>query len=499
MRSSLSGVNGPRIERLLVVALVALVALVVTAPAAGAHAAFVSSQPEPGARLTTTPGVVEVEFSEPLIDDLSSLVVIDPDGRRWEQTGVGEHTMRASLDTTALGVYQVDWKTVSPIDGHTQRGSYRFGVGADPVEVEAASTLAPQTSDLLVAVARAVEYAGLLATVGMLLVGRLARREPALGWVRVRPEWPLAVALTAGITVVGGEALLAAGTPSLTAVAGYLTAEPGIPRAARLAATAAALAGALQGTGRVAAYATVAAVAALAAGGHAAAVQPAWWGVGADALHLLAAGLWAGGIVALATVRPPGGWRGAQARLLLARFSPVAVWAFVATVGFGTLRGTQELAGVGDLATTSYGQVLTLKIAVVAMMLPLSLRAWRRRQARPPVEGALAVVAVAAAAVLAAYPVPPRRAAEDVDAQAPVTVPSLPQDGDLTFGGDTGDVLVGLTLRPGQPGRGDVYVHLLPPGGEEEAAGLSAELILDGKSVPLDVCGPTCRRATPLI
>jgi len=177
----------------------------------------------------------------------------------------------------------------------------------------------------------------------------------------------------------------------------------------------------------------------------------------------------------------------------------VAVWAFVATVGFGTIRGAQELTGLGDLATTSYGRVLVGKVAAVALMLPLSLRAWRRHDARPRVEGSLAVVAIAAAAVLAAYPVPPRRAAEDARAQTPVAAPSLPRAGDLTFGGDTGDVLVGLTLRPGRPGRTDVYVHLLPPGGEEDAAALSAELIAGDRTLPLEMCGPTCRRATPTI
>ncbi|MGH3664993.1 MAG: copper resistance CopC family protein, partial [Egibacteraceae bacterium] len=221
-------------RRILAIVLLALVALVMSPSAAWAHAAFVSSQPEPGSQLTTAPGVVEIEFSEPLIVDLSSLVVTDPDGRRWERTGAAQHAMRASLDTTALGVYEVEWKTVSPVDGHTLRGSYRFGVGATPTDVEAATTGAPQTTDLLLAVARAVEYAGLLTAVGMLLVGRLARQHPMLGWVRVRPGWAFALALPAGVAVVVGEGLLAAASPSAVAVAGYLSAAPGVPRLARL-------------------------------------------------------------------------------------------------------------------------------------------------------------------------------------------------------------------------------------------------------------------------
>lgn len=34
--------------------------------AASAHAAFVSSSPEPGERLSSAPGVVRITFSEPL-------------------------------------------------------------------------------------------------------------------------------------------------------------------------------------------------------------------------------------------------------------------------------------------------------------------------------------------------------------------------------------------------------------------------------------------------
>jgi hypothetical protein len=67
-RRLVSAVAAPHaVRRVVAVTLVAVVVLVMTAPAVWAHAAFVSSRPEPGARLTTTPGVVDVAFSEPLI------------------------------------------------------------------------------------------------------------------------------------------------------------------------------------------------------------------------------------------------------------------------------------------------------------------------------------------------------------------------------------------------------------------------------------------------
>ncbi|MBW3606306.1 MAG: copper resistance protein CopC/CopD [Actinobacteria bacterium] len=475
--------------------------LVGYAPPARAHAALVSSQPGPGARLTSAPGVVEVGFSEPIIVELSSLIVTDPGGDTWSRTVARDHSMLAAVDTNLPGVYLVSWKTVSPIDGHTLRGTFRFGVGVTPDQAAADATVAPRAPDLLIALGRAIEYAGLLTAVGLLLVSRLARREPALTWVRAQPAGALGVALIAGVAVVVGEALLAAASPSVAAVARYLFAEPGIPRLVRVGATTVAVCAERSPARRRLTWVSImVAIVALSASGHAAAARPAWWGVTVDGLHVLAAGLWAGGILALAlAARPPGGWRGRDARQLLRRFSRPALWAFVATVAFGTVRGAQELVGVQDLIATSYGQVLTVKILAVALMLPMSLVAWRRRTARPRREAGLAVVVIGAAALLAAYPVPPQRAAEDADVDEAAPGQALPRTDDLTLGGRTGDILVGLTLRPGTPGRNDVLVHLVPPGGEEAAGALTADLLVGDRTVALESCGPMCRRVSTVV
>src|SRR6059036_677924 len=132
-------------------------------------------------------------------------------------------------------------------------------------------------------------------------------------------------------------------------------------------------------------------IGALAASGHGAAVPPAWWGITVDGVHLLAAGVWAGGILALATQRPPGGWRSPAARELLVRFSPPALTAFTVTVGFGAIQAFQELGTTHALVGSSYGQVLLVKIGLVALMVPLSVLAWRQRRPHLRFEGTLAV------------------------------------------------------------------------------------------------------------
>jgi copper transport protein len=462
---------------------------------AHAHAAIVSSDPEPGQQLSSAPGVVVLRFTEPINGRLSRATVTDPNGRLFDGAAVEAREIRVRLLTDAPGVYTIAWTTVSTLDGHTLSGGFRFGVRVDPGGTEAVISLAPQRSDLVVAVLRTVEYTALLATVGMLLLRHLARRDPPLAWVRPPLELPLSLALVAGTAVVAGEALAAASTPSPSALFDYLT--NGLPGAARLARISAELAALSLATleSRMIPVSVLAAILALAGAGHAAAAQPAWWGIGADAIHLAAAGLWAGGIIALATLRPPGGWRGPAVRSLVGRFSPVAVAAFVVTVAFGTLRSAQELSDVGELFTSPYGQVLTAKVLAVLAMVPLSILA-RRRLVAPRVEAGLGVLVIGAAALLAAFPLPPGRLVEaEAARERPSLASALPRDGDLTLGADAGDALLGLTLRPGNPGPNEALIFVLPDEGEPAAAGLRVDLVVAGQSIQVRQCGATCRSA----
>src|SRR6202040_190771 len=72
------------------------------------------------------------------------------------------------------------------------------------------------------------------------------------------------------------------------------------------------------------------AVIALPFAGHGAVPHPDGGAIFTDALHVLSAGAWGGGILVLATLRPPDGWGGTEGRALLARFGPVAFLAFTA-------------------------------------------------------------------------------------------------------------------------------------------------------------------------
>jgi putative copper resistance protein D len=124
-----------------------------------------------------------------------------------------------------------------------------------------------------------------------------------------------------------------------------------------------------------------------------------------DVVHVLSAAMWGGGILALASLRPPDGWRSADARTLVARFERVAQIAFAITALTGVLRATDQLHDVNDLWATSYGGVLAVKILGVLAMLAISL-AWRRGSPLARVDAAVTVGVIGATALLAAFPLP---------------------------------------------------------------------------------------------
>jgi hypothetical protein len=74
--------------------------------------------------------------------------------------------------------------------------------------------------------------------------------------------------------------------------------------------------------------------------------------------------------------------------------------------------------------------------------------------------------------------------------------PALPQADDLTLGQNAGKVLVGLTVRPAQPGPNTLLVYVLPLEGPAAAADVPLSLALGGQTISLDSCSRTCRTAS---
>lgn len=238
--------------------------------------------------------------------------------------------------------------------------------------------------DLVAALLHSIEYLGLLGGLGSFVVRRLAAMKPRLTWVRP----PMHIAF--GAALAGGFLLLLH--------------NPSWPAALRAGCEGVAFYLCVSGTRYVAPFGVLAALL-FPFSSHAANVFPAAGAEFADALHVLSAAMWAGGILALASLRPPGGWGGEEAHVLLGRFGRIAFIAFGVTALTGVLRATEQLVQVSDLWSTTYGVVLTLKSAGVLMMVALSAVGWRRRSSISRAEAATTVAVVALTAVLASIPV----------------------------------------------------------------------------------------------
>jgi copper transport protein len=480
---------------MVIVGAVALAAaLLAAAPRpAEAHAILVSSTPAAGARLASAPAVVVLGFSEPVNRALSTASVVGPDGRTFPASSVDGQAIHIPLPTNTAGTYVVRWTSVSALDGHVLSGELRFGVG---VTAGSQTATARPAAAVGVAVFRGLEDLALLLAVGLLVIGLLASREPALAWASPgrRLTFALGLALTAGAIEVAVETVSAASSISSPAAIAYLgSGLPGWSRAARLGAEAIALALSFGGWRRVA-PALVAALAGVSLSGHAATVVPVGLGVVTDAVHLVSTGAWAGAILALATFRPPSSWRRGQGLALLRRFSPVALVAFAGTAVTGVLRGDQGLRGLSDLVATPYGQLLLLKMVVVGAMVALSLLAWRWARVEPRVEGLVAVAVVAVTAILTTLPPPGAAPQPAPAARVDGSAQALPRPGDVTLAASAGRVLVGMTLRPAGSGTAGLWLYVLPLEGPPAAGRLAVTMAAGGRPVALSRCGQACRR-----
>ena len=99
-----------------------------------AHAELVRSNPEANAVLDQSPVQVELLFSEPLEEKISTIKVYDSSGVTVDDgnssvDASNPERMTISLPPLLEGIYSVSWIVISQIDGHQTAGSFPFAVG----------------------------------------------------------------------------------------------------------------------------------------------------------------------------------------------------------------------------------------------------------------------------------------------------------------------------------------------------------------------------------
>src|SRR6266516_105397 len=311
--------------------------LLATGPAAGAHAMLRSSSPAVGAALTRAPRQVVITFTEAPEPTLSTIHVFDVHGRTVSgaTTAVMGNPLqlRVPLRGLARGTYTVSWRTVSHDDGHVASGTFTFALNGRRTGTGAARS--PATS-------AAPPPSPSLPLLGMLgLVAMIAAEHAAVGA-------SLQTLLRAGAGRDVARVALAF-IPAACATI-LLAANPGSTRRLWLLGASASLA-----------------MLVLALGGHAAApssLRPlnllAQWA------HLVAVGVWIGGLAWLLAAL----YRQDRAVQIVAavRFSRVATLALAAVAVTGLERALSELGSWHALFGSSFGRVLDLKVLLFGVL-----------------------------------------------------------------------------------------------------------------------------------
>ncbi len=448
--------------------------LVFVAPGAGAHALLHSSDPPDGATLSASPDVVTLTFTEDPEITLTNVRVLDTSGGSHEagkpaQVPAQPRTIRVRVKELPKGIYTVAWRVVSRVDGHATGGAFAFGVGVSPADQPRANVSTPVTPPISPAevAGRWLLYAGLLGLVGSAWVsvwafsatpGSVLRFMAAAFAASVAGFILLGLAQRAAAGVSFGDLL---STPIGRALAW---------RAAGIGAAGLMLAGSTRLKERgsrlgivVAGAAAAAALLAHVEAGHAAASEPVWRNVASQFVHVLAAGVWVGGLAALLF-----GIRGAAAEArarAVRRFSAAAGIALAVVAITGTVRALAEIGSWDGLFSSTYGRLVIAKAVLIVGLAALgAVNRYRnvpragtelsglRRVSRG--ELALAALALAAAGGLASSSPP---------ADASVA-PRAPDDRIVAVASDFArTVRVRLEVAPGFAGPNTFAVRLTEP------------------------------------
>ncbi len=501
-----------------------LTAFVVSAVRAGpadAHATLVRTDPAFGTSLAVAPDTVQLVFDEEVAANLSSVELI---GARTGSLGrlhvvaAGPDVLAVDLPRLRRDLYRLAWRTVAADDLHSTSGTVVFGVRTAATGSALAGQPVDATSPAAAEVAvRWLDFVAVALLVGSLAVALFvlpaaARRGAGdLGPLR-RPVLGLAMAggLCACLT---GVALLliqdarAGGLSALgrilgdTSYGGYWAVRQGI--LLDLVVVVAAL---RRGHPRPALRWAAAVLAAalmlpLALVSHAAAIEGA--GSAATfvmALHLLAAALWVGGVVALCLtcgLLLRAGLR-ESARLVALSFGSYAVVcvAVIAITGVASLG--LHVRSLDALVHTSYGDAMLVKAALFllaglsGLTVTVGLR-WQRGgrlgsawAAVPRLEAALLVAVLAPAALMTASA--PARSVQFAQATTALSAAT-----EMSAGSD--DLVFDFRVEPARPGMNFITVGVYQTRRPAPAPVRAVTLRVEGpgtaaRSVALVATGP---------
>lgn len=406
-------------------------------PAASAHAVLLRSDPAAGATLGSAPKQIHLWFSEGLSRDLTTVRLLGSDGKEAAPLQLvyniaDDREVSADVPDLAKGTYVIAWSAFSTVDGHSLDGSVSFGIGVAPT-ASASTSISPDFRPSSAEVgARWLTLLGLLALGGAVTVAFLTgRREdgPAhVTWVyNATTLAAIVLALAGDVASLLLRAHRAGGIDEVGAIlTGSTWGSLWIARAVFLLVALALATFVLRWQAvrkpivRYAMAPLAGAVLLTESLSSHAATRASNLPVLADYLHLLASSVWIGTVFGLASLivwsrRDTTGVRRVYVSSVVRRFSVVAVASFALILATGVYRTLQEVPALGAFVDTTYGKALTVKLALVILVLALGAtnyfltRRWDATTSRRlggaltrtiPTEAAVGAAVVAAVALL---------------------------------------------------------------------------------------------------
>jgi len=402
---------------------------------AWAHAHLTRSEPAAGSRITVSPPLIRLWFSERPELTMTFVSIKDAAGRAFtlgtpanEQSDPLAVSFRVT-DFLPPGRYTVTWRTAAS-DGHLSRGSFEFLVLTEaPASADrptpqggAGTTISPNgmasstrdggeeetdaASSLSNSLARAFSFVGLLVLIGAttfrtLVVPRARGIDPGLA---ARMEGRAAIlGLAASVLVILTafarillESEMMSVVPGMQAMSMTdmtMHTRWGFALQLELGAALVALVSfafatrRFRGAWSVASFSAIVLAVTPALAGHAAA-SPRFTSllIASDFLHVLGGASWLGSLLCVMLIGVPisftfeGTERWQSVAALVNAFSPVALFSAGIVVVSGVIASWVHVQHLTALWRTAYGQVLLVKLALVALTLMMGAYNFRRVQ-----------------------------------------------------------------------------------------------------------------------
>jgi copper transport protein len=357
----------------LIAGLATLLAVLCLATAASAHASLVATEPGDGSVLAAAPTTIELRFNETVTPAVINL--IDSEGKTRDDA-----TVRAVDQSIVItpplslprGTQVVSYRVISQ-DGHPVSGSLVFSIGAPSGTTVALESTGPV--GVLIWLARIGVYLGLFVGVGgVFFLSWIAPARAGFGWIVAA----LMVGLLSAAASLGLQGLdvlnlslggLATSAPWQAAFATSLGPSLLIAAVAMVAGMMAQRSASLSIARTLSALAVAGVGLSLASSGHAATAPPQWLTRPIVFLHGVGVAFWVGALAPLVLMA----WRPAGGLLpTLHRFSRLAVPMVGGLVLTGLTLAIIQLQSFRALVETSYGLILSVKLALVVVLLGLA-------------------------------------------------------------------------------------------------------------------------------